>query len=479
MDALSTVELEFGLPERPSHLTVPHATGDAVAALAAELRARGQRLNEMTVDRVIDSIDRAVVAWQDRRHPYRDQAEEWLAKLTPYSPPALALALDHMLAELRAPRLWTLLTSELGDPAVLDTFVPAAPGDGAPSLRAYGPGLTLHVLAGNVPVVAIPSIVMALLARSPSLVKPARAEPVTAALFARTLDEIAPELAGCIAVWPWAGGDVAVEQAACAAAGAVICYGSDAAVDAIRSLTPARARFLAYRHRVSAGFIAREALTAAAAPGIAAAVARDVSLLDQQGCLSPHSVYVEEGGEVSPAAFAEALAGAMREAARELPRGAIGAASASAIQQLRGSYEFRALAATGAGDAPAAVGAAEPGPVAGAPAVYTSPRGTEWTVLYEPDPVFVPSCFNRVVRVHPVRSLREATDALRPVGDLLSAVGYAAPRDRAGEIAAAFGEIGATRVCPLGRMQNPPVLWRHDGRPRVADLLRFVTLEAN
>jgi hypothetical protein len=34
-----------------------------------------------------------------------------------------------------------------------------------------------------------------------------------------------------------------------------------------------------------------------------------------------------------------------------------------------------------------------------------------------------------------------------------------------------------TRVCPLGRMQEPPLTWRHDGRPALADLITWTDLE--
>ena len=49
------------------------------------------------------------------------------------------------------------------------------------------------------------------------------------------------------------------------------------------------------------------------------------------------------------------------------------------------------------------------------------------------------------------------------------------------ELAAKFalmGEAGATRLCPLGRAQTPAPGWRHDGRPRLADLVRWVDWES-
>ena len=36
---------------------------------------------------------------------------------------------------------------------------------------------------------------------------------------------------------------------------------------------------------------------------------------------------------------------------------------------------------------------------------------------------------------------------------------------------------GVTRVCPLGQMQNPPLTWRHDGRPSLEDLVTWIDWE--
>jgi hypothetical protein len=36
---------------------------------------------------------------------------------------------------------------------------------------------------------------------------------------------------------------------------------------------------------------------------------------------------------------------------------------------------------------------------------------------------------------------------------------------------------GVTRVCPLGRMQIPPLTWRHDGRLTLGELVRWCDWE--
>ena len=36
---------------------------------------------------------------------------------------------------------------------------------------------------------------------------------------------------------------------------------------------------------------------------------------------------------------------------------------------------------------------------------------------------------------------------------------------------------GASRICPLGKMQSPPLTWRHDGRPSLGDLVMWTDWE--
>jgi len=58
--------------------------------------------------------------------------------------------------------------------------------------------------------------------------------------------------------------------------------------------------------KVSVAYVSSASLTRSGLGGLAARAAFDVALYDQQGCLSPHAIYVQRGGEVGPAAFAAA-----------------------------------------------------------------------------------------------------------------------------------------------------------------------------
>ena len=48
---------------------------------------------------------------------------------------------------------------------------------------------------------------------------------------------------------------------------------------------------------------------------------------------------------------------------------------------------------------------------------------------------------------------------------------------RAHQITLQLTKFGITRICRLGSMQNPPLTWRHDGRPSLGDLVTWTDIE--
>lgn len=423
------------------------------AVLESLARARAEFLADRPVAEIVAVVDAAAQRFLDPADPVRRTAEEALPAVTGYSPPMVRLVLDRMAADWRADALDRLLRAELGDPGVLDGFRPR----GASHVRAMGPELAFHIFAGNVPGVAVTSLVRALLVKAASLGKSGSGDPLLPALFARTLAEIDPGLGACVAVTYWPGGSAGLEDVAFDAADTVVVYGGEAVVESVRARAHAGARLVEHGPRLSFAIVAREALGPHEIEPTAAAAARAVATFDQQGCVSPHLVYVEEGGAVTPRDFAAALARAMADVERELPRGRLAPAEAAAIHQIRGAAEFAGLAGRGV-------------------ELFAS-DGTEYTVIYEPDPALELSCLNRVVRVKPIGSLDDAAALARPYARYLQTVGLAAPADRRRGAAECLARAGVTRITDLEGMPWPPPTWYHDGRGPLQELIRWVELE--
>ena len=249
-----------------------------------------------------------------------------------------------------------------------------------------------------------------------------------------------------------------MEEILFAEADCVTATGSDETLAAIRAKLPVQKRFLGYGHRVSFGYVTGESLSGFGGKRVVKAAATDVVAWDHLGCLSPHVIYVQRGGETGPEQFAQLLAEELELREQTEPRGAVPPHVAATIASRRGIYEVRA--------------AHSPGTL-----LWRSKDSTAWTVVYEADPHFSVSCLHRFIYVKAVADLAEALHGADAVRGKVSTVGLAAEADEGKSIATALARWGATRVCPLGQMQNPPLTWRHDGRPALGDLVRWMDWE--
>ena len=447
---LSEVDFEescFGPGEQP--LRLPILTPRSLEGLLDHLQeARAGALADRPLAMILDSIERACRLLTEPGGPYYEELVAVLPKLTGYSEPMIRIGLERMARGWTASALHAALAEEFGVPEVLDDFQRRAAGG---YHRAYGPSLVVHIFSGNIPGVSVSSVIRALCVKSASLGKTAAGEPYFAVSFARALCEVDPDLASCVSVTYWRGGEEQLEAVAFARAAAVIAYGSDATIrDVRRRLTPG-ARFLAYPNRVGAALIPRETLDRASE--LARQAARDVVTFDQQGCVSPHVVFVERGGEVDGAAFAELLAAKLGDLADVVPRGAITPAESSTIHQLWAQAEVRGAR------------------------VWASEGGTAWTVVYEDRPTFEFSPLNRAVHVRSVDTISEAIAALTPVSSRLQTVAVAGEEEIVMRLARQLGKLGVTRVALLGEAGWPAPHWHHDGRFQFLDLVRFTDVE--
>jgi len=338
---------------------------------------------------------------------------------------------------------------------VLDGFRPRRSGGMS---RAYGPELIYQVSSGNVPGLPIWSLVMGLLVKSASLMKTSSSEPIMAVLFAESLRQIDPELADCIAILPWRSGSLELEASAMEAAELVVAYGSDDTVGQIRSRLPEHKRLIGYGHKISFAMIGKEALTPDRYATTVCKLVKEAGTYDQQSCLSPHSVFVEEGGAGSAKQVAQLLAAELQRFQLKRPRAQITREEAQAIQMLRSRYELAAMGGWGG-------------------AVYGSKPGTEWTVVYHPGGELQASPLNRTIHVIGCLSLEDIIPTLSRHRRYLQSAGMAVNPMRLQRLAEELGAAGINRICAVGQMTHAPAGWHHDGRYNLLDLLRWTDIE--
>ena len=444
-----TVELFAGVAVR-----YPVLPPDQCERLLNGLEEAGAALGQVPVRVLSRSIGRVADRLLDHADPLRAGALEMLAPTAGISPEMAGSVLAGMARDWTGDRLDELLDREFENADVLDAFQPQ---DGGRMVRARGPLISFHVGSGTVPGVCVTSMIRALLVKSAVLLKPGWGDVALPVLFARALGEELAELSDAIAVVYWPGGETELETMALTRAPVVVAYGGDDTIRSLRGRTPITTTLVTHHHRVGVGLVGREALGADRGVGVARRAARAVSMFDQRGCVSPHVIYVEEGGVVDPVEWADVLCKALAELEAELPVGQLRPEEASAVHQVRGAAEVRE--ASGAGTR-----------------VFRTAPGVA-TVIFEPEPDFTLSCLSRVVYVKPTSDLADVPGVLRGVERHLQTVALEGSGGRRRTLAEALALMGVTRITSFEEAPWPPPWWHHDGASVFMGMVRWIDLE--
>ena len=440
----------------PEATLTPAMLTEACQALK---RNRHQYLAQRSTHSLIALLTELAKQWLDPEFSFRKLALAEGPAATGFSRATLAAGLDAFFKELTVAGFHALLEQDLGHVERLDQFVATSQEQkGNRAALVTLPDLLVHIAPGTLPNPTLTSIILGVLTRSAQFVKCAHGSALLPRLFAHSLYHADPKLGTCLELVDWQGGNLELEGVLFEQADCVTATGSDQTLALLKARMPTKVRFLGYGFRASFGYVAHELLSGVHTRKVVERAAKDVIAWNQLGCLSPHVIYVQKGSSVTAEKFAELLAEVLAERELTEPRGALPAETAGAIASRRSLYELRAAHSPDT-------------------RLWASKDSTAWTVVYEADPRFQISCLNRFIYVKEVKDLTEALQAADTVRGKVSTVGVAAPEHKTQELAMELACWGVTRVCPLGRMQNPPLAWRHDGRPALGDLVTWTDWE--
>jgi hypothetical protein len=417
--------------------TVLDASGEAnqelVKPFTVDLRAALDR--PLPPARIAAAIAAACARWRDRAFAPRRATLAAIAAAWGWSEPLLDESLDALLAPFSAEALAAF-----------------------PQRVEQRSELVGLIMPGNVPGAGLHEVAIALIAGRALMVKTATAEPLFFARFAQTLRDADAEVGARVAIVNWDRTRAELTAAFRANCDWIAAFGADetianlgadefAAVSNTHLVSKQRSAgrlAVGFGGRVSGVLIAAGTAAGAGATGVADAVARDVSLFEQQGCLSPHQVFVEAREAGAAREFARELAAALERCITWMPPPRrYGLEEAAAVRRARESARWRSIG----GDAVALWEAA----------------GLGWTVIYDEAARFTTSPGYRTVTVSAIADVEDLKSRLQPVAGRIEAFAIAAPI-AGGELLRAFlAELGVCYLCEPGAMQSPPLEWSHGG----------------
>ena len=422
-------------------------------------RNRRHYLQERSTPTLIRTIANVAENWTLPTYPIRQWTLEQGPKETGFPIQTLTRGVDQFMSQINESQLQALIEQDLGHLKRLDQpcLNPSDPSGQRMSM-AFGPELMVHIGAGMLPNAIWTHMILGVLTKSAQLIKCPSGASFLARMFAHSLYDADPKLGTCLEVAEWEGGNHELESVVFEEADTITATGSDATLKEIHQRVPHDKTLLSYGHKVSGAWITKGALEGLGTRKLLHKAVDDIVAWNQMGCLSPHVIYVEDNPDLPPIQFAERLADALRDREVEEPRGPLSATSSARIASRRSFYAIRSAHTPGT-------------------AFWESSDGTEWTVVYEEDPIFQTSCLNRFIYVKKVESLKQVIDGMENMHGKVSTMALAAMPIEAEAIIEVLGQWGVSRVCSLGTMQTPPLGWRHDGRPALADLVRWIDWE--
>jgi hypothetical protein len=431
----------------------PIFSAQDITQLAGYLRAQRRRvLQQRSVESIVDVLDAVAAQWLDRDHTTRQSAVDAIATLTGFSEPMVAHAIELEQVSSRRADLLAALDNELGDHRALDGFTASPKGRS----HAVGPGLIGGIFSANIPALPHLTVMRALLVKAACLGRVSQGEPLYLPLYVESLAAVDPDLASCLAVVYFSAEQRAHQDAFLGAIDHLIAYGSDATIRTLQAALPSEVGATWHGHRMGFCYVTRDALTnSESAQTLADAIAYDFTVFDQHACLAPQACFVQEGGAMSPSDFADALARGMDTWLDRLPPRSLTVDEAAGLRAAQDEARMVAMA----GDSTR---------------IATPTDRLQGTVVVGPMDAFVPSPLDRFARVVPVANTDALMNYLTPVRRYLQcAVVAGGPDENTDALKQRLAGLGVTRICPPGSMGTPSMVWHHDGRACLADLVRW------
>jgi len=410
-------------------------------------KARKEYLLKIDLPTVFDVIEKVTNKWADPNYKGRKIAIEVLPTVTGFSHEMIeSWGFDHFMGILKRenlPLFGKLQPDKYKKFTELSDGLVKAFGNQNISHSNYNPELIGHICAGNILGIAAFEMILDKLVDAATWIKVPSEEPVFGTLYAKSIEEVDPQLANSIAILPFTSKNKEVRNFLFSKSDIVRATGGEKARISLTKLAEKyNIPISGHWHKFSFITIAREYLDSRATR-IAELVSLDVTAWDQQGCFSPQEIFVENGGKVNALRFAELLSEEMETTSIAIPKGT----NSGKMQVLDGYHQYFKKE------------------MMGEPVKIFPSANHQWLVIYdgtstriEPSPLF------RVIRVKPVNDIMEIPKLVKPIGKFLQTVGVAIPNNRLMPFAEAIGQVGATNIRTISSMtlQKPWEPW--DGR---------------
>lgn len=289
---------------------IEHSDREGSAFLAPDVKAHLDELalddpgamsdlHALTLEEIVAFLAELGSKLDIRKNAHMQEALEWSYDAAPTTPSILA-HFYAMLPSFFDPAVTMRMAEECVGVDYLEGWVRKEwPGGGSTAVRAFG-SRTLHIVAGNGPLIGAFSLIRSALTRSDCIIKSPSNDPFTSSAIGKTMCEMAPEhpITRHFAVAYWRGGDREVEsrlyrperiEKICA-------WGGLAALRHVTQYIQPGLELIALDPKRSLSVVGPEAFDGDATMlDVARRIAQDGGTFNQIGCANARVVYVLSG----------------------------------------------------------------------------------------------------------------------------------------------------------------------------------------
>jgi hypothetical protein len=255
-------------------------------------------VHRLSFDEIVEFLEELGGHLQLDRNEHLQQALEYSGGWSDLTKPLVQSSFLQLPALFSAGSV-RQLAEAIGVP-YLEGWVRHEMGDGrVASVRAVG-ARTVHVIAGNSPIIAALSVLRNAVTRSDAIIKTPSNDPLTALAIVRTMAEVAPDhpITRHISVAYWKGGDTEFESALYQPRNIekIIAWGGFASVTHVLRYVQPGLELISLDPKRSGTIIGPEAFESEQTlEEVALRLATDIGALNQLGCVNARVVHVACG----------------------------------------------------------------------------------------------------------------------------------------------------------------------------------------
>jgi hypothetical protein len=399
-------------------------------------------INSLTIDELLDFFDKLSQSWTTIDSNFQ--------KKFGY------LGISFLIHFLSRQNLEQILKTSLkNDIKHLDTFI--FNQNLNKSIMAHPKGTIIHWLAGNVPVLGMLSLVQGIITKNINIVKLPRENGFILPKMVQEIYNYSTELKsgkkisgkdifGSTSFVYCSKDDIPAQTILSKAADVRVAWGGKEAVEGVlRSPKKYWADDVIFGPKYSFVVIGKNSFPKENLDNLAYRIALDASIFEQQGCNSPHTIFVEKNGEVDETKVAQAIAKAMQKVLKRIPKPQVSPAIASNVINIRAEYDFLGE-------------------------VFCS-EGTEWTVILSDEQGVADACYSRTLFVRPIDNINQI---LNYIDHSKQTMGLSICNEDKLAFSINATRKGIERITDLGKMSVYDHPW--DGMFPMERFIRWVSL---